>query len=146
MTAVIDASALVAFCLNERDLDSDKIKEHLRRGVVSIERIKAESANAILVAKRRAIVDEKTARIALTSALDLSRNSIKMIPQDEDLVTDAFELSESTNNLAIYDLLYLSLAKKISGTLLSRDEVKSNWQGNWGLQSKRFEVGWAISI
>lgn len=122
MTAVIDASALVAFCLNERELDRDKLKEHLRRGVVSIELIKAESANAILVAKRRAIVDEKTARIALTSALDLSRNNIKMIPQDEDLITDAFELSESNNNLAIYDLLYLSLAKKISGTLLSKDE------------------------
>lgn len=133
MTAVIDTSALVAFCLNEQDLDRDKLKEHLRRGVVSIELIKAESANAILVAKRRAIVDEKTARIALTSVLDLLRNSIEMIPQDEDLITDAFELSESNNNLAIYDLLYLSLAKKISGTLLSKDEGQIKLAGKLGI-------------
>jgi predicted nucleic acid-binding protein len=121
VTAVIDASALVAFCLNEQGLDKEKLKEHLRNGVISIELIKAESANAILVAKRRATIDEKDAKLALAGMLELSRNNVKMIPQDDGLISDAFGSSES-NSLAIYDLLYLSLAKKMGGMLLSKDE------------------------
>jgi len=121
VTAVIDASALVAFCLNEEGLDREKFKEHLRNGVISIELIKAESANAILVAKRRLTIDEKIAKLSLGSMLEISLTNIKMIPQDDELTSDAFELG-SQNNLALYDLLYLSLAMRINGTLLSKDE------------------------
>jgi predicted nucleic acid-binding protein len=120
VTAVIDASALVAFCLNEEGLDREKLKGYLRNGVISIELIKAESANAILVAKRRAAIDEKAAKLALASVLGISGINVKMMPQEDELISDAFELS-SSNSLAIYDLLYLSLAKKTGGVLLSKD-------------------------
>lgn len=121
MTAVIDASALVAFCLNEEGLDRDKVKEHLRKGAISIDLIRAESANAILVSKRRGITRETAVGPALSSMLELSRNNISMMPQDDQLLSDAFEMSEDST-LTIYDLLYLSLARKLGANLLSKDE------------------------
>ena len=133
MTAVIGASALVAFCLNEEGLDREKLKEHLRNGVISIELIKAESANAILVAKRRATIDEKAAKLALASVLEVSGINVKMMPQDDELISDAFELSPP-NSLAIYDLLYLALAKKTSGVLLSKDESQVRLARKLGIE------------
>lgn len=136
MTAVIDASALVAFCLNEEGLDREKLKEHLRNGVISIELIKAEAANAILVAKRRATVDAEAAKLALTSVLEISGINVKMMPQDDELISDAFELS-SSNSLAIYDLLYLSLAKKTSGVFLSKDESQVSLARKLGIEVEK---------
>ena len=133
MSAVIDASALVAYCLNEEGLDREKLKEHLRNGVISIELIKAESANAILVAKRRATIDEKAAKLALSSVLEISGINVKMMPQDDELISDAFELS-SPNSLAIYDLLYLSLAKRTGGVLLSKDETQISLARKLGIE------------
>jgi predicted nucleic acid-binding protein len=121
VTAVIDTSALVAFCLNEDGLDKERVKEHLRKGVVSIDLIRVESANAILVSKRRGITKETVARAALSSMLELTTNNIKMMPQDDELISDAFEMGKDTT-MAIYDLLYLSLARKMSAPLLSKDE------------------------
>jgi len=136
VTAVIDASALVAFCLNEEGLDREKLKEHLRNGVISIELIKAEAANAILVAKRRATVDAEAAKLALTSVLEISGINVKMMPQDDELISDAFELS-SSNSLAIYDLLYLSLAKKTSGVFLSKDESQVSLARKLGIEVEK---------
>jgi len=132
VTAVIDASALVAFCLNERGLNREKLKEHFRTGVVSIELIKAESANAILVAKRRGIVDAETAKLGFANMLDISGNNIKLMAEDDELISDAFEIA-GTNNLAIYDLMYLSLAKKINAVLLSKDENQTKLAKKLGI-------------
>ena len=132
MTAVIDASALVAFCLNESGLDRKKLQEHLRNGVLSFELIRAESANAILVARRRGIVDEKTAKLGLANMLDISENNIKMMAQDDELISVAFDMAGS-NNLAIYDLLYLSLAKKNNALLLSKDENQTKLAMSLGI-------------
>ena len=121
MTAVIDTSALVAFCLNEDALDRERLNERFREGVISIDLIRVESANAILVSKRRGVTGDGAAELALSSMLELSMNNIRMLPQDDELISDAFEMSE-TVPLAIYDLLYLSLAKKMGASLLSKDE------------------------
>jgi predicted nucleic acid-binding protein len=121
VTAVIDASALVAFCLNEEGLDREKLAVHFREGAISLDLIRAESANAILISKRRGVTKDNAVKLALSSMLELSRTNIKLIPQDDELISKAFEMSESTT-LAIYDLLYLSLAKRMSASLLSKDE------------------------
>jgi len=120
VTAVIDASALVAYCLKEKGLDAEIVKEYLRSGVLSVDLIKAESANAILVAKRRKLADDKTARSALACVLELCKNNIHLLPEDDELVSEAFEMADS-NNAAIYDLLYLLVAKKTKSVLLSKD-------------------------
>jgi predicted nucleic acid-binding protein len=121
VTAVIDASALVAFCLNEDGLDRERLKAHFREGVISIELIRVESANAILISKRRGVTKDDAAELALSSLLELSTNNIRMISQDDELINDAFEMSENMA-IAIYDLLYLSLAKRTGASLLSKDD------------------------
>ena len=121
MTAVIDATAVVAFCLNEQGLDRERVVSHLRSGVVSIDLVRVESANAILVSKRRGIVQESQASLAFSSMLEISRDNIKMVPQDDNLISDAFEIGQNVN-LAIYDSLYLSLARRVGASLLSKDQ------------------------
>jgi len=101
------ASALVAFCLNEDGPDGQKLKAHLREGVISVDLIRAESASAILISKRRGVTKDNAVKLALSGMLQLSRNNIKLIPQDDELISKAFEMSESMA-LAIYDSLYLS--------------------------------------
>ena len=89
----------------------------LLAGTISIELIEAESANAILVSKNRGLVDM---RAAIESMLELSSNNIKMMPQNE-LISEAFETAESYK-ASVYDLLYVSLAKRTSSSLASKDE------------------------
>lgn len=135
MTAVIDASALVAFCLNEDGLDRQRLKAHLREGVISVDLIRVESANAILISKRRGVTKDNRAKLALSSMLELSRNNITLIPQDDELISSAFEMSESTT-LAIYDSLYLSLAKRMSASLLSKDEGQVKAARSLGIETE----------
>lgn len=123
MTAVIDASALVAYCLNEGGLDRERLREHLRKGVISIGLIRAESANAIVVANRRKVIGDGEAEGAFMAMLDLSTNNVKMMPENDDLISSAFEMGRNST-LAIYDLLYLSLAKKTGSVFISKDETQ----------------------
>ncbi len=120
MTAIIDSSALVAFCLNEDGLNKERMKELFLSGTLSIELIEAESANAILVLKRRGLVDQRTAKAAIESLIELSNYNIKMMPQNE-LVSEAFETADSYK-ASVYDLLYVLLARRTSGSLASKDE------------------------
>ncbi|MHB8567753.1 MAG: PIN domain-containing protein [Nitrososphaerales archaeon] len=60
MTAIIDASALVAFCLNKDGRDIDKIAQILTSGAINPDLFVTESANAILVSLKRGLIDEKT--------------------------------------------------------------------------------------
>ena len=133
MTAVIDASALVAFCLNEDGLDRKRLKAHFLQGVISVDLIRVESANAILISKRRGVTKDDGVKLALSSMLELSRNNITMIPQDDELISSAFEMSESTK-LAISDSLYLSLAKRMSASLISKDEGQVSAARSLGIQ------------
>ena len=135
MTVVIDASALVAFCLNEDGLDRERLKAHFREGVFSVDLIRAESANAILLSKRRGVTTDDGAKLALSSVLELSRDNIKLIPQDDELISNAFEMSESTT-LAIYDLLYVSLANRMSASLVSKDEVQMKAARSLGIKTE----------
>jgi predicted nucleic acid-binding protein len=135
VTAVIDASALVAFCLNEDGLDRQRLKAHFQEGVISVDLIRVESANAILISKRRGVTKDNVAKLALSSVLELSRNNITLIPQDDEMISKAFEMSESTT-LAIYDSLYLSLAKRMSASLLSKDEGQVNAARSLGIKTE----------
>jgi predicted nucleic acid-binding protein len=135
VTAVIDASALVAFCLNEDGLDRERLKAHFREGAVSVDLIRAESTNAILVSKRRGVTKDDAAKLALLSMLELSRDNIKLIPQDDELISDAFEMSESAT-LAIYDLLYVSLAKRMNASLVSKDEAQMKAARSLGIKTE----------
>jgi predicted nucleic acid-binding protein len=103
---------------------------------VSIGLIRAESANAILVSRRRKIIEEGKAELSFATMLDLSTNNIKMMPEDSDLISDAFQMSRNAS-LSIYDLLYLSLAKKTNSALLSKDASQVKEAGRLGIPVER---------
>jgi predicted nucleic acid-binding protein len=134
VTAVIDASALVAYCLKEEGLDRQKIKEHLQSGVLAVDLIKAESTNAVLVARRRGTIDDKGAKSASESMLDLCMNNIQVLPEDDALISEAFDVAKS-NNVTIYDLLYLLIAKKTKSVLLSKDDNQISLGKKLGISS-----------
>jgi predicted nucleic acid-binding protein len=73
------------------------------------------------VAKRRNLVDAKTASDALTSMVQLiSSGNIALVPTIA-LISDAFAVAEESSNRALYDALYVSLAKRENGPLASKD-------------------------
>ena len=120
MNVVIDSSALVAYCLKEKACDAGKISEILRNGAISPDIIVTETANAILIASRRGLVEIDTAKKALDSALQVTSVNLKMISQSE-LVLGAYDLAEETK-LTVYDALFVFLAKKTKSSLASVDE------------------------
>ncbi len=69
----------------------------------------------------KGLIDDKTAKSSLEGALTLCNTNIKILDEDSEMILDAFEMAES-NNTAIYDLLYLLVAKKNQSVLLSKDE------------------------
>ena len=132
MTEVIDSSVLVAFCLNEKGLNREKMRELLLKGVFSVDLIISESANAIITSRRRGLTDKDMAVRAFEVMLDFARNNIRLTPQLE-IISDAFEMAES-HSIAIYDALYLSVAKKLKSSLVSLDSKQIDLAGKLGIE------------
>jgi predicted nucleic acid-binding protein len=119
VTVVVDSSALVAYCLKEKQHHIERISEILGNGAISTDIIVTESANAILIANRRGLVDTETAKKALESALELIEINLRIVPQVE-LIKGAFDLARESK-LTVYDALFIFLAKKTDSYLLSVD-------------------------
>jgi predicted nucleic acid-binding protein len=119
VTTVIDASAMVAFVLKEKGLDIERMNNLLRDGVMSPALMEAESANAILISKRRGLTDMQLAMEALGDVIEFSKNNVKMRDESE-LIQDAFGIADK-HGLEVYDALYLSLAIKTKSSLATKD-------------------------
>jgi predicted nucleic acid-binding protein len=122
----------VAYCLKEKEHNIEKISEILKRGAISPDIIVTESANAILIANRRGLVDSENAKKALELALQLARINLKIIPQFEK-VKEAFDLERETR-LTVYDALFISLAKKTGSHLMSVDEDQTKIAAKLGIK------------
>ncbi|MHB8565692.1 MAG: type II toxin-antitoxin system VapC family toxin [Nitrososphaerales archaeon] len=120
MTAVIDSSALVAFSLKEKGLNVEAMKDLFLEEVISIDLIRAESTNAILVSKQRGIVGSEDASAALRVTLKLLENNFKFMDQNDELILDSYNLADS-QKLSVYDAIYVSLAKREDCSLASKD-------------------------
>jgi predicted nucleic acid-binding protein len=138
VTVVIDSSALVAYCLKEKACDAGKISEILRNGAISPNIIVTETANAILIASRRGLVDLDTAKKALNSALQVTSINLRMISQSE-LVSDAYDLAAETR-LTVYDALFVFLAKKTKSSLASVDEGQLRAATNLGIKQIELRI------
>ncbi len=116
MTVILDASAFVAYLLEE---GSEGLGDTLSTGVESVELLLTEAYNAILTAMR-------DGRIGLVNALKLtevvsllSEANIRIHPQ-KDILDRAFELGKQSG-LTVYDGLYLALAEKLKGSIITLD-------------------------
>ena len=136
MTAVIDSSALVAYCLKEKEHDLEKISKILRAGAISSDIVLVETANAILIANRRGLVDKESAEKALESASRLAKINLKLFPHSE-TIKEVFDLARkegSSNKLTIYDALFIFLAKQTASYLVSVDEGQAKLARKMGVK------------
>jgi predicted nucleic acid-binding protein len=109
---------MVALLLKETRFED--ISEILTLGASSHAQLLTESSNAIAQARKNGRVDEEGARKMVESMLELVRSSSITIHTDQDLIEDAFRIAVDYD-LTIYDSVFLALAQKLRGPLLSRD-------------------------
>jgi predicted nucleic acid-binding protein len=129
VTVILDASALVAYLLEE---GSEGLTDNLSVGVESVELILAESYNAILTAIRDKRIIPANAR-SLTKVLSLlAEANIRIHPQ-KDLLDRAFELGNAFG-LTVYDGLYLALAEKLKGSIITLDGKQANIAKQLGIE------------
>lgn len=117
MTVIIDSSALVAYLLEESEFE--KIRDLLTEGVDSPALLVVEVSNAILEAGKNKRVAREGAEKAIGVMLNLLESNIR-IHDEVDLVESSFNIA-ADRSLTIYDSIYLALAKKLNGSLASRD-------------------------
>ena len=117
---IIDASTLTAFLLEEEGDQEKKVRDLLIQGVSATELVITESCNAILTALRRRRINEEQAEKAFEVLLSFIDTNIQIFRQSESLLHQAFQNARE-NGLAIYDSIYIVLAKQLDGSLSSRD-------------------------
>jgi len=117
VTVIIDSSALVAYLLEESGFE--KIRELLSEGVEGPALLVMEASNAILEASKNKRIGREDANKAIEVMLSLIESNIK-IHDEADLVQSAFSMA-ADHGLTTYDSVYLALAKKLDGSLASRD-------------------------
>lgn len=131
MTVIIDSSALVAYLLEESGFEG--VRDILAAGASSPGFLVAESANVILEASRSRRVDAETASKAIGAMRGLVETSnIKLYPE-KDLIEDAFRIA-ATHNLTVYDSLFLTLAQKLEGSLVSKDARQTEAAAKLGIE------------
>jgi len=115
---LIDASALASYILKGEG--SGKIREYLAQGVMSVELVIKETANAILVATRREMIGNQQAGIYLGALKALLKSNIKFVDQ-RDILEESFKIALK-NDLTVYDAIYIASAKKQKIPLLTCDK------------------------
>ncbi len=117
MTVIIDASALVAYLLEESGFE--KTRDLLAGGVDGPALLPVESTNAILEASKSERINRASAREAVEAMLGLLESNIE-IHDEGDVLESAFDIA-ADHGLTIYDSVYLALAQKLQGSMASRD-------------------------
>jgi predicted nucleic acid-binding protein len=117
VTVVIDSSALVAYLLEESKFE--KIRDLLAAGVESPALLVMEASNAVLEVSRSKRIGRESADKAIGVMLNLLESNVK-VHEERDLVQSAFRIA-ADHGLTAYDSVYLALAKKLHGSLASRD-------------------------
>jgi predicted nucleic acid-binding protein len=117
VTVIIDSSALVAYLLEESGFE--KTRDLLSEGVDSPALLVMEASNAVLEASKNKRIGREDANKAIEVMLSLLESNIK-IHDEADLVQSAFSMA-ADHGLTTYDSVYLALAKKLDGSLASRD-------------------------
>lgn len=131
MTVIIDASVLSAYVLKESD--SEKVRKLLLEGAFATELIVSETINAVLTALRRGRKGEEEATEAIGILLNFVDSNIKLLPLDEDLISETFRIGRESK-LTSYDSSYIAVAKKLRGSLASIDPKQLEVAKKYGVK------------
>ena len=131
MTVIIDSSALVAYLLEESGFE--KTRALLSEGVDGPALLVMEASNAVLEASKNKRIGREDANKAIEVMLSLIESNIK-IHDEADLVQSAFSMA-ADHGLTTYDSVYLALAKKLDGSLASRDRKQVEAARTLGIET-----------
>jgi len=113
---VIDASALIKY-LNRED-GWRRVEEYILEGCITIDLALKEVANALWKRVKRGEVTERQALAIMEIILE---SKIVKIHSQQPLINEALK-SSITNDLPIYDSLYIILAKHMKMPLVTSDK------------------------
>jgi predicted nucleic acid-binding protein len=131
VTVIIDSSALVAYLLEESGFE--KTRDLLSEGVDGPALLVMEASNAVLEASKNKRIGREDANKAIEVMLSLIESNIK-IHDEADLVQSAFSMA-ADHGLTTYDSVYLALAKKLDGSLASRDRKQVEAARTLGIET-----------
>ena len=131
MTVIIDASALVAYLLEESGFE--KTRDLLAEGVDSPALLLMETTNAVLEASKSKRIDRIDAEKAIEVLLGLRESNI-MVHDEADLLRRAFGIA-ADHGMTLYDSVYLALALKLGGSLASKDRKQIEVAKSLGIEA-----------
>jgi predicted nucleic acid-binding protein len=119
---VIDASALTKFILKEEGWS--EVAEYLKTGTFSVDHVMKETANAVWKRSKQGAVSPEEAKTMLKALKNITERAVKV---EGELVymDDAVSITFS-QNVTIYDSLYIAMAKAKGLKLLTADESQAN--------------------
>ncbi len=124
----IDASALAKLLLKEDGWES--VLEHLREGTVSVDLIVKEAANVVW---RRTKGDAERAESMLEALKELTEKTVRI--EDERIHMDEAVRIAFSNNITIYDALYVALAKTLKTPLITSDRRQAKIAEKLGIHT-----------
>lgn len=131
MSVVVDASVAVKLFVQEEGADRVEALFAETQALFAPRIIAAETAATLTKKVRRGEMEQKDAEQTVASFLSMLTAGIIVVHPDEDLLPAATGLSLRLHH-AVYDCLYLALAMKIGGRLITADhrfEQKLKKQG-----------------
>lgn len=117
---VADSSTISKYLLREEGWI--KVRRYLEEGVITLKLASKEVLNALWKRVQRKEVDPKYAFKVAKSFIEHS--FLKFEEQDNYLLITAFKIA-SKNKIAIYDALFIALAKKLNFPLITSDEKQA---------------------
>lgn len=118
---VIDASALVKLLLKEEGWE--ELISYLKGGVLSPDLISKETVNAVWRRLRRGEISPEEARVMLKALKEIAGKVVKIVDENEYL-EEAIGIA-FTQNITIYDSLYIALAKREKLRLITADQAQA---------------------
>ena len=130
---VIDASSLAKYLLNEKGWKSVRSILESRSPLYSVDLIVKEVSNVIWkCCKVTRVIGEAQAKLLFGALMELVNGGVVVLEPETRYIERAFTIS-LTENIAVYDSLYIALAEKL-GELVTSDEMQASVAEKYGVK------------
>jgi len=118
---VIDASALAKLILKEQGWES--VMPYIHEGIISIDQIAKEATNAIGNRFKEAAISLEQSKLMFDALMKIVGSVVKLV-SEMDYLEEASRIMLQ-RDIAIYDALYIALAKQMKLKLLTADQFQA---------------------
>ncbi|MBS7248498.1 MAG: type II toxin-antitoxin system VapC family toxin [Candidatus Jordarchaeales archaeon] len=130
----IDASSLAKFLLKEKGWSNVRSLLETRSPLYSVDLIVKEVSNVLWKhAKVTKVIDEARAHLLFKALMELVKGEVIVLEPEVNYLERAYVIS-LTENVAVYDSLYIALAEKL-GELATSDRVQAGIAAKHGVKT-----------